>query len=49
MMIILWNDHFLKFFANANPMPTTALTPNARAPAIAIPLWASEIKTKTIT
>lgn len=37
------NVYFFMPFANANPMPTTALTPNARAPAIAIPLCASEI------
>lgn len=30
-------------FATANPMPTTALSPNAKAPATAIPLCASEI------
>lgn len=30
-------------FATANPMPTTALIPNAKTPATAIPLWASEI------
>lgn len=40
------NVYFFPPFANANPMPTTALIPNAKAPAIAIPLCASEINKK---
>jgi hypothetical protein len=30
-------------FANANPIPTIALIPNAKPPATAIPLCASKI------